>query len=80
MNIDEMLSKLNDPRLKKAIGDLKNSPKGQQLIKSLDSADKAKLEGYIKNINSSSISSEILLKQIKSNPQIIDKLNSLLKK
>ncbi len=80
MNIDEMISKLNDPRLKKAINDLSQSPKGKEVLKKLDKLDKSKLEGYVKSINSSNISTEILLKQIQSNPGLLDKLNQLLSK
>jgi len=80
MNIDEMISKLNDPRLKKAITDLSQSPKGKEVLKKLDKIDKSKLEGYIKSVNSSNVSSEILLKQIQGNPQLLDKLNQLLSK
>ena len=80
MNIDEMISKLNDPRLKKAITDLSQSPTGKEVLKKLDKIDKSKLEGYIKSVNSSNVSSEILLKQIQGNPQLLDKLNQLLSK
>ena len=80
MNIDEMISKLNDPRLKKAINELSQSPKGKEVLKKLDKLDKSKLEGYVKSINSSNISTEILLKQIQSNPGLLDKLNQLLSK
>ena len=80
MNIDEMISKLNDPRLKKAIQDLSKSPKGKDVLKKLDKIDKSKLEGYIKNVNNSNISAEMLLKQINGNPQLLDKLSQLLSK
>ena len=80
MNIDEMISKLNDPRLKKAIKDLSQSPKGKDVLKKLDKIDKSKLEGYIRSVNNSNISSEMLLKQIQGNPQLLDKLSQLLSK
>lgn len=80
MNVEEIASKFNDPRLKKAIGDLAQSPKGQQVLKKLDTVDKRKLESMAQNINGNKISTEMLLQQIKSNPQVLDKLNSIISK
>ena len=80
MNVEEIASKFNDPRLKKAIGDLAQSSKGQQVLKKLDSVDKKKLENMAQNINGNKISTEMLLQQIKSNPQVLDKLNSIISK
>lgn len=80
MNFDELVGQLNDPRLKKSIRNLADSPKGRELLKKLDKVDKSKLEQYVNSINKNSISSEMLLKQINNNPQLLDKLNSLLSK
>ena len=80
MNFDELVGQLNDPRLKKSVRSLADSRKGKELLKKLDKIDKRKLEQYVKSINGNSISSEMLLRQINNNPQLLDKLNSLLSK
>ena len=78
MNVDELANQLNDPRLRKSIRNLADSPKGRDILKKLDKLDKRKLEEYVRNINNNNISTEMILHQINNNPQLLDKLNRLL--
>lgn len=78
MNVDELANQLNDPRLRKSIRNLADSPKGREVMQKLDKLDKRKLEEYVRNINNNNISTEMILQQINNNPQLLDKLNRLL--
>lgn len=80
MDINEFAKGLNDPRIKEAVMRLGNSPKGREFLNGLTQADKNELIRKIGKLNSNGITSEMLLRQLNNNPNILNQLNSMLNK
>lgn len=79
MDINQILKEINNPRLKSALSKASQSKEGNELIKSLKSADKTQIMGLLKNINADKVPTEDIIKQLENNPDIINKVNSILK-
>lgn len=80
MDINEFARGFNDPKLKEAVMKLGKSPDGQKLLKNLTPADKQNLLNQIGKLNAQGVSTDMLLKQINNNPNILNQLNSLINK
>lgn len=80
MDINEFAKGFNDPKLKQAIMKLGNSPDGQKLLKNLTETDKQNLLNQIGKLNAKGVSTDMLLRQLNNNPNLLNQLNSLIKK
>ena len=80
MNINDMLSNIDNAKLRQSMERLMSDPKSKELVEKLKTVDKSKLQSYISSINSSAISTEAVLHQIKNNPNIVKQLSNLLSK
>lgn len=80
MDINEFARGFNDPKLKEAVMRLGNSPDGQKLLKNLTPTDKQNLLNQIGKLNSQGVSTDMILRQINNNPNILNQLNSLINK
>lgn len=79
MDINEFAKGLNDPKLKEAVTKLGNTPEGQKLLKNITPEDRQNLMNQLGKLNAQGISNEMLLRQL-NNPDVLNKLNSLLNK
>ena len=80
MTINDFANNVNDPRLKDAIKKIGNSPDGQRFLNSITQQDKENLLRQLKSVSANGITAEILLKQLNSNPDIINQLNKIIKR
>ena len=79
MDINEFAKGLNDPKLKEAVTKLGNTPEGQKLLKNITPEDRQNLMNQLGKLNAQGISNEMLLRQL-NNPDVLNKLSSLLNK
>ena len=79
MDINQVINEINNPRLKEALKNATNSKDGQELMKSLKSSDKTQLMGLLNKINADKVPTNDIIRQLENNPDIIKKLNSVLK-
>ncbi len=80
MNINDFVKGINNPKLLDAVRRLGNSSEGKKILNSLSPEDKKKLIEKIGDMNSNGISQDMLLNQLNNNPDILNKINSVLKK
>ena len=78
MDINQLMNEINNPRLKNALQNATKNEEGQQLMKSLKSADKAQLIGLMNKINTNKVPTEEIIRQLETNPDIIKKINNML--
>lgn len=79
MEFNQILKEVNNPRLRASIQQLSNTPQGRQLVQKLQGVDQAQINKFVKSINSNSIPTEAIIKQIENNPNIIRQINNMLK-
>jgi hypothetical protein len=80
MDPKDLISQLNDPRLRNKIQSLANTPQGRDILNKLQSTDKNALLQQIQSLNNSRISSEMLLRKINSNPDLLNQISDFLSK
>ena len=78
MDINQIINEINNPRMKEALKNATKNKEGQELMKSLKSADKTQLMGLLKRINTDKVPTGDIISQLENNPDIIKKLNSIL--
>lgn len=80
MDINEFVRGINDPRLINAIKRLGSTPDGQRLLNGITEQDRQRLLRQLGSLNAGGITTDALLRQINSNPNILNKLSSFLNK
>ena len=78
MNINDMLSSIDNDKLRASMEKLMSDPKSNEIVEKLKSIDKDKLQSFVSSINGSAISTEAVLHQIKNNPNIIKQISNML--
>lgn len=80
MDINEFVRGINDPRLINAVKRLGSTPEGKRLLNGITEQDRQRLLRQLGGLNASGVSTDMLLRQINNNPDIINKLSSFLNK
>lgn len=78
MDINEFVRGVNDPRLKEAVKRLGNTPEGKKILQNITPQDKQRLLNQLGSLSSSGITTEILLRQLNNNPDILSQISKIL--